>query len=104
MPRILLVEDNEANRDMMSRWLIRQGYKVTMAVDGEEAISKSHSDHPDLILMDLSLPKIDGWETTKVPTISLLEYPRTCSAASLRYTTSPNSSVATTISGTWPRC
>ena len=65
MPRILLVEDNEANRDMMSRWLIRQGYKVTMAVDGEEAISKSHSDHPDLILMDLSLPKIDGWEATR---------------------------------------
>ena len=65
MPRILLVEDNEMNRDMMSRWLIRWGYAVTMAVNGEEAISKGHSDKPDLILMDLGLPKIDGWEATR---------------------------------------
>ena len=65
MPRILLVEDNEMNRDMMSRWLIHWGYEVTIAVDGEEAVSKGHSDKPDLILMDLGLPKIDGWEATR---------------------------------------
>ena len=65
MPRILLVEDNEMNRDMMSAWLIRWGYEVTMAVDGEEAVSKGHSDNPDLILMDLGLPNIDGWEATR---------------------------------------
>lgn len=65
MPRILLVEDNEMNRDMMSRWLIRWGYEVTIAVDGEEAFSKVHSAKPDLILMDLGLPKIDGWEATR---------------------------------------
>ena len=65
MPKILLAEDNEMNRDMMSRWLIRWGYEVTVAVDGEEAVSKVHSDKPDLILMDLGLPKIDGWEATR---------------------------------------
>ena len=65
MPNILLVEDDEMNRDMMSRWLIRWGYKVTMAVNGEEAVNKVHRDKPDLVLMDLSLPKIDGWEATR---------------------------------------
>ncbi len=65
MPRILLVEDDEMNRDMMSRWLKRWGYEVTMAVDGEVAVSKGQSDHPALILMDLGLPKIDGWEATR---------------------------------------
>ena len=65
MPRILLVEDDELNRNMMLRWLERKGYEVTMAVDGEEAVSKGHSDNPALILMDLSLPKIDGWEATR---------------------------------------
>lgn len=65
MPSILLVEDNEMNRDMMSRWIIQWGYEVTMAVDGEEAVSKGHSDKQDLILMDLGLPKIDGWEATR---------------------------------------
>jgi len=65
VPKILLVEDNEMNRNMMSRWLIQWGYEVTMAVDGEEAISKDHSEKPDLILMDLGLPEIDGWEATR---------------------------------------
>ena len=65
MTRILLVEDNEMNLDILSRRLISEGYEVTMAVDGEEAISKGHSDKPNLILMDLGLPKIDGWEATR---------------------------------------
>ncbi len=65
MTRILLVEDNEMNRDVISRRLISEGYEVTMAIDGEEAISKGHSDKPNLILMDLGLPKIDGWEATR---------------------------------------
>ena len=65
MPGILLVEDNEMNRDIMSRWLIRWGCAVTMAVDGEEAVSEGQSNKPDLILMDLGLPKIDGWEATR---------------------------------------
>ncbi len=64
MPRILLVEDHDLIRDIMSRWLMSKGYEVTMAVDGEEAVSKGHSDKPDLILMDMGLPKIDGWEAT----------------------------------------
>ncbi|MET0213687.1 MAG: response regulator [Vicinamibacterales bacterium] len=65
MPRILLVEDNEMNRDMLSRRLIREGYEVITAVDGSEGISTAQSAGPDIILMDMSLPKIDGWEATK---------------------------------------
>ena len=65
MPRILLAEDNGPTRVMMSYWLTSKGYEVTMAVDGEEAISKAHSDKPELILMDLSLPKFDGWEAVR---------------------------------------
>ena len=65
MQKILLVEDNEMNRDMMSRWLTRWGYEVAMAVDGKEAVSRGHSDKPDLILMDLGLPKIDGYEAAR---------------------------------------
>jgi two-component system, cell cycle response regulator DivK len=65
MPKILLVEDNELNRDMLSRRLIRRGYEITIAVDGREALEKAASDTPDLILMDLSLPEIDGWEATR---------------------------------------
>ena len=84
MPRILLVEDIELHRDIMSRWLIRWGYEVMLAVDGEEAVSKAHSDKPELILMDLGLPKIDGWEaarrlkadaeTRQIPIIALTSY------------------------------
>lgn len=65
MPTILLVEDNETNRDMLSRRLKRKGYDVIMAVDGGEGVAKADSDSPDLILMDMSLPVIDGWEATR---------------------------------------
>lgn len=65
MARILLVEDNEMNRDMLSRRLSRRGYDITIAVDGEEGVSLASSSSPDLILMDMSLPKIDGWEATR---------------------------------------
>jgi len=63
--RILLVEDNEMNRDALSRRLIRRGYEVTMAVDGEDALRRVPLDGPDLILMDMSLPLLDGWEVTR---------------------------------------
>ena len=63
--KILLVEDNEMNRDMLSRRLSRNGYEVVVAVDGREAIDKSRSERPDIILMDMSLPVIDGWEATR---------------------------------------
>ena len=65
MPKILLVEDNEMNRDMLSRRLQRRAYEVVVAVDGKEGIEKASSDNPDLILMDMSLPEIDGWEATR---------------------------------------
>ena len=65
MAKILLVEDNEMNRDMLSRRLMRKGFDVEMAVDGQEGVEKSKSISPDLILMDLSLPILDGWGATK---------------------------------------
>src|SRR5271169_1744677 len=65
MPRILLVEDNEMNRDMLSRRLTRNGYEVSIAVDGQQGVDMAVSEHPDLILMDMSLPVIDGWEATR---------------------------------------
>jgi CheY-like chemotaxis protein len=65
MPRILLVEDNEMNRDMLSRRLRRRGYDVLIAVDGSEGVSQAQSERPDLVLMDMSLPGIDGWEATR---------------------------------------
>lgn len=65
MTHILLVEDNEMNRDMLSRRLERKGFEITIAVDGEEGVEKALSVKPDLILMDMSLPKIDGWEATR---------------------------------------
>jgi two-component system, cell cycle response regulator DivK len=65
MPRILLVEDNEMNRDMLSRRLIRRGYEVVIAVDGQQGMDLAGSIAPDLILMDMSLPIIDGWEATR---------------------------------------
>jgi two-component system, cell cycle response regulator DivK len=65
MPRILLVEDNEMNRDMLSRRLIRKKYEVLVAVDGGEGVAMARSEAPDLILMDMSLPIIDGWEATR---------------------------------------
>jgi two-component system, cell cycle response regulator DivK len=65
MAKILLVEDNEMNRDMLSRRLIRKGFDVVIAVDGEQAVALARSELPDLILMDMSLPVIDGWEATR---------------------------------------
>jgi len=63
--KILLVEDNEMNRDMLSRRLIRRGFEVAMAVDGQLAIEMSVSEAPDLILMDISLPVVNGWDATR---------------------------------------
>jgi two-component system, cell cycle response regulator DivK len=65
MQKILLVEDNEMNRDMLSRRLIRNGYEVLIAVDGQQGVDMAVSAKPDLILMDMSLPVIDGWEATR---------------------------------------
>ncbi len=65
MPKILLVEDNEMNRDMLSRRLQRKGYEVVIAVDGAEGVSLTSSENPDLVLMDMSLPVMDGWEATR---------------------------------------
>jgi two-component system, cell cycle response regulator DivK len=65
MAKILIVEDNEMNRDMLSRRLIRRGYDVVMAIDGEQGINAAKSECPDLILMDMSLPVVDGWEATR---------------------------------------
>jgi len=81
MPKILLVEDNEMNRDMLSRRLARKGYEVVIAVDGGQGVDMARSEKPDLILMDMSLPVKDGWtatrelkaaeETKKIPIIAL---------------------------------
>jgi two-component system cell cycle response regulator DivK len=65
MPRILLVEDNEMNRDMLSRRLERKGFAVLVAVDGAEGVAKARAELPDLILMDMNLPILDGWEATR---------------------------------------
>jgi two-component system cell cycle response regulator DivK len=65
MAKILLVEDNEMNRDMLSRRLVRKGYEVVIAVDGAEGVAKAQTENPALILMDMSLPVLDGWEATK---------------------------------------
>jgi CheY-like chemotaxis protein len=65
MTKILLVEDNEMNRDMLSRRLIRKGYEVVMALDGRQAVEMAAGENPDLILMDMSLPVVDGWEATR---------------------------------------
>lgn len=65
MKRILIVEDNEVNRDVLSRRLIRRGYDVLLAHDGPDGLARAQRDAPDLILMDLGLPAIDGWECTR---------------------------------------
>jgi two-component system cell cycle response regulator DivK len=65
MAKILIVEDNEMNRDMLSRRLARRGYQIVIAVDGQEGIGAAKAEAPDLILMDMSLPVIDGWEATR---------------------------------------
>ncbi len=66
MPRILLVEDNELNRDMLVKRLSRRGYEVAVAVDGREGVAAARAQLPELILMDMSLPEIDGWEATRI--------------------------------------
>jgi CheY-like chemotaxis protein len=63
--KILLVEDNEMNRDMLSRRLERRGYEVTLALDGEQAVAAARAESPNLILMDMSLPVLDGWEAAR---------------------------------------
>jgi CheY-like chemotaxis protein len=65
MPKILLVEDNEMNRDMLSRRLQRKGYQVVLALDGQNGMEMTQTEAPDLILMDMSLPVLDGWEATR---------------------------------------
>jgi two-component system cell cycle response regulator DivK len=65
MPKILLVEDNEMNRDMLSRRLLRNNFEVVMAVNGQEGVDMAKSESPDIILMDMSLPVMDGWEATR---------------------------------------
>lgn len=65
MTKILLVEDNELNRDMLSRRLQRRGFEVVNAVNGQEGVEMAHSEAPELILMDISLPIMDGWEATR---------------------------------------
>ena len=65
MKKLLLVEDNEMNRDMLSRRLARRGYEIIIATDGEQGITEAKQQSPDLIIMDMSLPVIDGWEATR---------------------------------------
>ena len=81
MPKILIVEDNEMNRDMLSRRLERRGFAIVMAMDGQQGVEMTRSERPDLILMDMSLPVMDGWaatqaikadpELSKIPVIAL---------------------------------
>ena len=66
MAKVLLVEDQEDNRDMLSRRLKKRGYEIEIAVDGAEGVEKARSEGPDLILMDMSLPVMDGWEATRI--------------------------------------
>ena len=65
MPKILIVEDNEMNRDMLSRRLERRGFAIVMAVDGQQGVDMTRSEKPDLVLMDMSLPVMDGWTATQ---------------------------------------
>lgn len=65
MSRILLVEDNEMNRDMLSRRLSRRGFEVVIAVNGQEGVEMTQQENPDIVLMDMSLPVLDGWEATR---------------------------------------
>ena len=65
MPKVLVVEDNEMNRDMLTRRLERRGYEVVVSVDGEDAVNKAQSELPDIILMDMDLPVLDGWAATR---------------------------------------
>src|SRR5262245_24128267 len=66
MPRILVVEDNEENRDSLSRWLQRHGFEVLLAADGRTGVEMALAEQPDLILMDMNMPELDGWEATRL--------------------------------------
>lgn len=87
MAKILLVEDNEMNRDMLSRRLEKRGHTVSIAIDGAAGLDKARADNPDIVLMDMSLPVIDGWEATrqlkadpgtaKIPVIALTAHAMT---------------------------
>jgi CheY-like chemotaxis protein len=74
MAKILLVEDNEMNRDMLSRRLEKRGYNILIAESGEQGLSLAHTETPDLVLMDITLPEMDGWEATRL----LKQNERTC--------------------------
>jgi two-component system, cell cycle response regulator DivK len=65
MPKVLLVEDNEMNRDMLSRRLARRGFEVALAIDGQQGVDLAAREAPDIILMDMSLPVLDGWSATR---------------------------------------
>lgn len=65
MPKILYIEDDEMNRDMLARRLEKRGYQLLLAIDGEQGLAMARSENPDLILMDMSLPVLDGWEATR---------------------------------------
>ncbi|MFN0067683.1 MAG: response regulator [Limisphaerales bacterium] len=94
MPRILLVEDNELNRDMLSRRLERRGHTVLLAPDGQQALDAARNGQPDIILLDLSLPVLDGWEVARrlkadpalrgIPVIALTAHAMTADEASAR--------------------
>ncbi len=66
MAKVLVVEDNEMNRDMLSRRLQRRGYEVVVSIDGEDGVNKARSESPDIILMDMDLPILDGWAATQM--------------------------------------
>src|SRR5580700_3995048 len=65
MPKVLLVEDNEMNRDMLSRRLVRRGFEVSLAVDGQQGVDMAGTEGPDIILLDMSLPVLDGWAAAR---------------------------------------
>ena len=65
MPRILIVEDNEESRDVLGRRLMRRGFDVVMAADGQEGVDMAHSDRPDLVLLDMNMPVLDGWQAAR---------------------------------------
>src|SRR6266705_1024719 len=66
MSKLLIIEDNEMNRDVLSRRLQRRGYEIVLAVDGKQGVELARSEKPDLILMDMALPVVDGWEATRL--------------------------------------
>jgi len=111
MPKILLVEDNEMNRDMLSRRLQKRGYEVSMAMDGRQGVEMARAGGFDLILMDMSLPEIDGWEATRqlravpetraVPIIGLTAH---AMAGTARRRSKPAATTTTPSPSSFPGC